>query len=92
MQWCHDLSKRGAARGDDAARPADSYTVAPGDTLRNIAARRMGDAASWRELVILNDVQEGNLKPGMILTIPHDPQWDVRRKAALGRTLDLSAK
>lgn len=51
-----------------------TYTVKPGDTLWDIAARMLGDGERWREIYNLNRGRMGespsNLRPGMVLRLP----------------------
>lgn len=53
--------------------PVLIHTVQPGDTLRGLAARFLGDERRWREIFEANreTIRDPNLiRPGMELTIP----------------------
>lgn len=81
------LSATDTVRGSDQAPKSDrpveadkpapvrpkTYTVKPGDTLMQIAARTMGDGKRWRELLSANkdklDEPE-DLQVGMVLKVP----------------------
>jgi nucleoid-associated protein YgaU len=48
-----------------------SYTVKEGDTLSAIAARQLGDATLWQEIVKLNPgLKADSIKPGQTIIIP----------------------
>lgn len=54
--------------------PLRAHVVQPGDTLRNIAARFLGDSRRWREIFELNrdKISDPNvIRPGMQLQIPN---------------------
>jgi hypothetical protein len=54
--------------------PLRVHVVQPGDTLRNIAARFLGDSRRWREIFQLNrdTIDDPNvIRPGMELQIPN---------------------
>jgi nucleoid-associated protein YgaU len=54
-----------------AADQFRNYTVREGDTLYRIAARELGSANRWKELLSSNDFKESQvLKPGMQIKIP----------------------
>ncbi|MDB5100198.1 MAG: 5-nucleotidase [Cyanobacteria bacterium RYN_339] len=48
----------------------ECYEVKPGDTLRGIAERELGDAGRWKEIFDLN---RDKLPNPNLLTIPHAP-------------------
>jgi len=54
--------------------PAGNYTIARGDTLSQIALRRLGDAARWREIYTRNQAVIGAnpslIFPGTVLNLP----------------------
>ena len=83
------------AQGLAPPGPEWRYTVQPGDTLVDIAARQLDPAVDWPRLARLNQLdQPQRLKPGSLLRIPlawlrHDPvgaevvylRGDVQRSA-----------
>jgi LysM repeat protein len=68
------------------AEAPEPYTVKPGDSLKEIAARLLGDAGRWTELYALNrDVIGANpdlVRPGQVLQLPGDPNAAVPQGAA----------
>ncbi|WP_040668832.1 LysM peptidoglycan-binding domain-containing protein, partial [Nitrolancea hollandica] len=68
---------------DEVIAGQDAYVVQPGDTLRNIAARMLGDEVRWQELFDLNQgtarLDDGRaltdpnlIRPGLSLTLPRN--------------------
>ena len=57
-----------------ALRPTETYTVVAGDTVWEIAAERTGPADDVRDMVRdivrLNDLRGGLLRPGQQLVVP----------------------
>ena len=54
-------------------RAATTYKVMPGDTLSEIAGKRLGSATRWREIMALNRdklASEYDLQVGMVLKLP----------------------
>lgn len=71
----NDLNPLGDERPLSPAPPAElrRHTVQPGETLRILAARFLGDARRWREIFAANReiIDEPDIiRPGMVLTIP----------------------
>lgn len=49
----------------------EHYTVKEGDTLKQIAKHKLGDARRWRELANINQVRDGNhLIAGTVILVP----------------------
>ncbi|MGP9788663.1 LysM peptidoglycan-binding domain-containing protein [Roseinatronobacter sp. NSM] len=57
-----------------AASAQGSYVVQPGDTLRTIAQRELGDVRAWRSLCDLNRLSDcDRILSGMMLELPTTP-------------------
>jgi sulfite exporter TauE/SafE/copper chaperone CopZ len=53
------------------AQPRRTYVVAPGDTLARIAAKQLGDARRWRDIVAANPgLDPRRLRPGQTIGLP----------------------
>jgi len=53
-----------------AAQAQQQYTVQPGDSLRQIAMRELGDVEAWRDLCALNDLSDCNrILAGQVLQL-----------------------
>lgn len=60
---------------------AASIVVQPGDTLRSLAERHVGDADLWEELLRANDLQSAaDVHPGMQLELPPQTVIDAQRR------------
>ena len=72
----------GGARPPSRRRPSTAVEVAPGDTLWDIAARRLGAGASWPAIYALNrDVigpDPGVITPGQRLVLPSEAAGGAR--------------
>ena len=49
-----------------------NYTVAPGDTLWNIAKQQLGSVARYTEIVKLNRLKTATIYAGQTLQIPQE--------------------
>jgi hypothetical protein len=71
-----------AALGPDASPAVVAVRVAPGDTLWDIAARRLGAGASWPAIYALNrdliGPDPGVITPGQRLALPSDAAGGLR--------------
>ncbi len=66
-----------AAMPEPAEAPAEAYTIAAGDTLSGIAARRYHDARRWREIASANpELDPHRLRPGQVIQLPKPTPQD----------------
>jgi hypothetical protein len=72
----------GPAAGEPVLLPAKEVRVAPGDTLWDIAARRLGAGTSWPAIYALNreviGPDPGVITPGQRLALPSEAAGGVR--------------
>jgi nucleoid-associated protein YgaU len=66
------LTKEAPARPNDR-QPAQTYTLAAGDTLWKVAQSQLGDGARWKEIQKLNNITDAEIKTlqiGKVLKLP----------------------